>query len=121
MRHPVAQFFEVGQVAGQWSRQFYWQMVTICVCSEKDRHNQLQHVLTSFDKYESSKDLGEGVIPIHQDCNIYISELDPSVEQEFILAKNRQAYLVCIEGSLSINDNTHLVARDAIEVRRLNP
>ncbi|CAK9225661.1 unnamed protein product [Sphagnum troendelagicum] len=86
------------------------------IFDEKERHNQLQHVLTSFDKYESSKDLGEGVIPIHQDCNIYVAELDPSVEQEFILAKNRQAYLVCIEGSLTINDNTHLMARDATEI-----
>jgi hypothetical protein len=84
---------------------------------KEDRHNKIQQVVTDFKRYENEKDLGEGIIPIHQDCNIYVSEADPAVDQDFVLAKGRQAYLVCIEGKLSISDLVHLNTRDAVEVR----
>lgn len=86
------------------------------IARKADRHNKIQHVLTDFKRYASEKDLGEGVIPIHQDCNMYVSEADPGVEQGFVLAKRRQAYVVCIEGKLSVSDSVHLDARDAMEV-----
>lgn len=73
--------------------------------------------MTSFDKYASDKDLGEGVIPINQDCNIFVSEADPGVEQEYVLSANRQLYMVCIEGQLNASDLVQLEARDAVEVR----
>lgn len=85
---------------------------------KEDRHNTLQHVLTDFRRYEGEKDLGEGVIPIHQDCNIFVSEADPGVDQQFVLSKGRQAYLVCIEGKLSVSDLANLDTRDAVEVCR---
>lgn len=91
------------------------------VCSKTDRHNKLQHVLTSFNNVRSDKDSGEGVIPINQDCNIYVSEADPDVQQEFLLSKNRQAYLVCIEGGLSVCESVQLETRDAVEVRNIHP
>lgn len=84
--------------------------------SKSDRHNKLQHVLTSYDRYEQKEDTHEGVIPIHQDVDGYVSEADPGVEQEFVLGKKRQGYLVCIEGGLTVND-TKLDARDAVEAR----
>lgn len=87
------------------------------VARSEDRHNKIQHVLTDFKRYESEKDLGEGVIPIHQDCNIYVSEADPGVDQDFVLAKRRQAYVVCIEGKLAVSDSVRLDTRDAVEVR----
>lgn len=86
------------------------------IVRKEDRHNKLQQVLTDFKRYENEKDLGEGVIPIHQDTNIYVSEADPGVEQAFLLSKKRQAYLVCIEGKLDVGDHVHLDTRDAVEV-----
>lgn len=91
-------------------------VVTTWVVRKEDRHNKIQHILTDFKKYENEKDLGEGVIPIHQDCNMYVSEADPGVEQAFLLGKKRQAYVVCIEGKLSVSDSVHLDTRDAVEV-----
>ena len=85
-------------------------------CSKEDRHNKIQQVVTDFKRYEGDKDLGEGVIPIHQDCNIYVSEADAAVDQHFVLSKARQLYLVCIEGKLSVSDVVHLDTRDAVEV-----
>jgi quercetin 2,3-dioxygenase len=45
-----------------------------------------------------------------------VSESDPGKTFEISLAKGRQAYLLCIEGSLNIN-GTGLAARDAAELR----
>jgi redox-sensitive bicupin YhaK (pirin superfamily) len=87
------------------------------VWKQEDRHNKIQHVVTSFDKYASDKDLGEGVIPINQDCNIFVSEADPGVEQEYVLSANRQLYMVCIEGQLNASDLLQLEARDAVEIK----
>lgn len=47
---------------------------------------------------------------------MYVSEADPGVAQDFVLSKNRQAYLVCIEGKLSVSDLVNLDTRDAVEV-----
>ncbi|KAL3693211.1 hypothetical protein R1sor_006862 [Riccia sorocarpa] len=86
------------------------------VWRKEDRHNQLQHVVTDFKKLECAEDQHTGVIPIHQDVNMYVSEADQGVSQTFTLQKKRQAYLVCIEGNLSVN-GTNMSARDAMEVR----
>eukprot|EP00850_Spirogloea_muscicola_P008526 SM000045S16271 [mRNA] locus=s45:665255:667199:+ [translate_table: standard] len=83
------------------------------VFSKAARHNKLQHVLTSVDVVE--EDSGSGVFPVHQDANIYVSEMDPGFVQEYILQKQRQLYLVCIEGGLSLGSGHVLRARDAIE------
>lgn len=91
-------------------------LIAAWIVRKEDRHNKLQHVLTDFKRYENEKDLGEGVIPIHQDTNMYVSEADPGVEQAFLLSKQRQAYLVCIEGKLDVGDHVHLDTRDAVEV-----
>lgn len=85
------------------------------IFKKEDRHNKLQHVLTSYENYENAKDNGIGVIPIHQDANIYLSEADASLQQEFLLQKKRQAYIVCIEGSLLVNQ-VLMQARDAVEI-----
>ena len=37
-----------------------------------------------------------------QDANVFVSESDAGVRHELVLAPGRQAYLVCIEGSLSV-------------------
>ncbi|KAJ7541707.1 hypothetical protein O6H91_10G072200 [Diphasiastrum complanatum] len=91
------------------------------VFSKEDRHNKIHHVATTYDGHNGAaplhEDIGEGIIPIHQDVNIYISEPDADVEQEFVLQRKRQAYLVCIEGALSVNRSYELQARDALEIK----
>lgn len=86
------------------------------VWSKKERHNKLQHLVTGFSKSESNEDAHSGVIPIHQDANFYVSEADAGFSQTFQLQPKRQAYLVNIEGSVSVN-GTKVAARDGIEIR----
>ncbi|MCO5563639.1 hypothetical protein L7F22_017286 [Adiantum nelumboides] len=87
------------------------------VFMREDRHNKLHHVVTSYKNYiNTEKDEGVGIIPIHQDANIYIAELDKDFTQEFILQRRRQLYLVCIEGSLCVNKTVSMDERDALEV-----
>eukprot|EP00250_Pteridium_aquilinum_P025935 c3191_g1_i1 orf=74-835(-) len=87
------------------------------VFKREDRHNKLHHVVTSYNNYnDAQEDEGMGIIPIHQDANIFISELDADFTQEFIVQRRRQLYLVCIEGSLSVNKIVDMEARDALEV-----
>ncbi|KAJ7566726.1 hypothetical protein O6H91_02G116300 [Diphasiastrum complanatum] len=87
------------------------------VFSKEDRHNKLQHVATSYDGPGLHKDTGEGIIPMHQDVNIYVSEAEAGAVQEFVLQSKRQAYLVCIEGALSANESCNITARDALEIK----
>lgn len=86
--------------------------------AKADRHNKFQQVVTSYTRHE--EDTGSGLIPIHQDVNMFVAELDAGVSQSLPLRKGRQAYGVCIEGGVSVGDGSteqHLVARDAFEVR----
>lgn len=71
------------------------------------RHNKWFHIVSSAD--------GDAPIKIHQDANIYVLELEEGKTIEFPVSKNRQAYLVQIEGSSSINE-TILEAKDALEI-----
>ena len=44
-----------------------------------------------------------GAFQINQDANVFVSELTKGNQIEFVASKNRQGYLVCIEGLLNIN------------------
>lgn len=50
-----------------------------------------------------------------QDANVFVSEADADVSQEIKLGQNRQAYLICIEGDLAVNE-VDLTMRDAIKM-----
>ena len=50
-----------------------------------------------------------------QDANVFVSEADAGVLQEICLDQNRQAYLICIEGNLAVNE-VELSIRDAVEI-----
>lgn len=50
-----------------------------------------------------------------QDANVFVSEAEAGVSQEISLDQNRQAYLICIEGDLAVNE-VELTIRDAIEI-----
>ncbi|CAI5975823.1 unnamed protein product [Closterium sp. NIES-64] len=95
--------------------------------SKGDRHNKLQQVVTSYDRYGSNKDAGSGIIPVNQDVNIFVSEMDGSLpgaaarSLEYTLQTGRQMYLLCIEGGLTVTSKESgikemLDARDALEV-----
>ncbi len=66
-----------------------------------------------------SSQSGDAPIKINQDVNIYVLELSDSKEIEFVVAENRQAYLVQIEGQSSIN-GLQLNAKDAMEITEEN-
>ena len=46
---------------------------------------------------------------------MFVSEADAGVLQVISLDQNRQAYLICIEGDLAVNE-VQLSMRDAIEI-----
>ena len=50
-----------------------------------------------------------------QDANVFVSEADAGVSQEITLGRDRQVYLVCIEGDLAANE-VNLTMRDALEI-----
>ena len=50
-----------------------------------------------------------------QDANVFVSEVDAGVSQDILLGQDRQAYLICIEGGLAVNE-VDLSMRDAIEI-----
>lgn len=50
-----------------------------------------------------------------QDANVFVSEPDAGVSQPITLGPNRQAYLICIEGNLHVND-VALSTRDAVQM-----
>ncbi|MBL3519649.1 pirin family protein [Arcobacter lanthieri] len=59
----------------------------------EERENKLLNIVSSQN--------GESSIKIYQDINIYVSELDKSLE--FNINENRQIYFVQIEGTATIN------------------
>lgn len=57
-------------------------------------------------------------VRLHQDCNVYVSELDPQREVQLPLQCSRQAYVICAEGSATVNGEARtLYMRDALEVK----
>jgi len=70
--------------------------------SPNDRLNKIQHLVGHEDKLAE----GSAIIPIHQDANILVSELEVNKDVSYTLNSSRQAYLICIEGSLSLTTNT---------------
>lgn len=72
----------------------------------KDRKNKWLQIV------RGSK--GEAPIQIHQDANLYVTELDKDMEVSFPVADDRQVYLLQIEGSSMIN-NEMLSAKDALQ------
>jgi redox-sensitive bicupin YhaK (pirin superfamily) len=47
--------------------------------------------------------------------NVYVSEADPGKSQKIVLEEGRQAYLVAMEGGLTVAD-VQLSERDAVEL-----
>lgn len=49
-----------------------------------------------------------------QDANVFVSECDAGMKFDLALGAKRQAYLICIEGDLAVN-NEQMTTRDAAE------
>ena len=72
-----------------------------------DRENKWLHIVSSKAR--------NAPIKINQDMNIYVLELEKGKEIDFKVNEGRQAYLVQIEGSSSIN-TIELNKRDGMEI-----
>ncbi|KAL4434154.1 hypothetical protein ABPG75_000595 [Micractinium tetrahymenae] len=85
-----------------------------------DRHNKLLHILGGTGAVPAWPGLQKGrCITLHQDANVFVSENDAGVQHDITLGAGRQAYLVCMEGSLTVatgESETHMKQRDAAEL-----
>lgn len=73
----------------------------------QDRENKWLHIV--------SNEGGKAPVQIHQDMNIFVLSLEKDTQIEYSLEKDRQAYLIQIEGSGSINE-LPLQMKDAAEI-----
>ena len=73
----------------------------------EERQNKLLNIVSSQQ--------GSAKVKIHQDVNIYASELEATMSLEHPIAQDRQVYFVQIEGASLIN-KVELNAGDALEI-----
>lgn len=74
------------------------------------RKNQLQHLVSSVQDSSTSTP-----VEIEQDCDAYVTELDLGKVVQLEIPKGRMAYLLCIEGGVSVNGK-QLARHDAAEI-----
>lgn len=77
--------------------------------TKEQRENKLLHII--------SPENGDAAIKLHQDINIFVSELDAEKVLEFKIEPERQIYFVQIEGSSDVNGTT-LNNGDAMEITK---
>lgn len=77
--------------------------------TKEQRENRILNIVSSLE--------GNAEVKLHQDVNIYVSELEEGKSVEFRLNKTRQVYFVQIEGSSKVN-GTVLDNGDAMEIRQ---
>lgn len=83
---------------------------------KSDRHNTLLHLLGGIGSLPAWADIGKpSSVVLQQDANVFVSEADAGVKFDVPLEKGRQAYVVCIEGSMVVGEEK-LKMRDACEV-----
>jgi redox-sensitive bicupin YhaK (pirin superfamily) len=76
----------------------------------EDRNETWLPIATWYDNAES-----KAPIKIHSDINMYASILPAGKSIDFQVAKDRQAYLMLIDGAISVKDIS-LKSRDALEI-----
>lgn len=82
-----------------------------------DRHNRLLHLIGGTGTMPAWPNVnGPSTIQLHQDCNVFVSEVDPGHETRFELGARRQVYLIVAEGSVAVN-GTPLATRDGAKIR----
>lgn len=75
--------------------------------TSEQRHNKWLNIVSSQE--------GHANVKIHQDVNIYVSQLDEGKQLYFSIEKERQIYFVQIEGKSRVNKEK-LCASDALEI-----
>lgn len=75
--------------------------------NEEDRKNKWLNIVSNKD--------GDAEVKINQDSNLYVVELDEGKEIDFPVGKERQGYLVQIEGDSTIN-SIEINERDGLEI-----
>ncbi len=74
---------------------------------EVERKNKLLKIV--------SNQQGNARVKIHQDVDIYVSELEKDQSIHYQIAKNKQIYFVLIEGKIIVN-NIELTQSDALQI-----
>jgi len=82
----------------------------------EDRKNKLLQIMNGETNDGKPNNDTNAPIRLHQDVNIYVSELDHGKTISYDLGKDRQAYLVCPEGSVKINGVVELETRAAVRL-----
>lgn len=77
---------------------------------KNDRLNKLLHMICGL------KTQGLAPIQLHQDVNVFASELEKDKEVVYKLKEDRQAYLVNIEGTLKVNNVLELETRSSVRI-----
>lgn len=81
-----------------------------------DRHNRLLHILGGTGAIPSWPSVhSPNSIKLNQDANVFVSENDPGTRFDVPLGAGRQAYVVCIEGDMTVNGE-QLAQRDGARV-----
>lgn len=79
--------------------------------TNEDRKNKLLNIISS------SKNKEKAPLHVYQDFNAYVSELDDKTKKiSFKLEKDRQAYIYCFEGEVSMEGFPGLKERDSLKV-----
>jgi redox-sensitive bicupin YhaK (pirin superfamily) len=66
--------------------------------------NKLRHLVTNING--KSEDWAKVPVKVHQDVDCYTAELEAGAQIIFELPKGRMAYIVCIEGGVSVASET---------------
>lgn len=83
------------------------------MCGSQNMVGEWQHLVSDVESKASTP------VKICTDANIMVLKLEPGAAQELIVEPNRQAYLLCIEGTASISlDDAQVSVRqhDAVEI-----
>jgi redox-sensitive bicupin YhaK (pirin superfamily) len=76
----------------------------------EDRFDRWMPLATGYDNKEN-----DAPIKIHQDVNVYATILSAGKSIDFKVGADRQAYMVCLEGTADVG-GIHLDTRDALEI-----
>lgn len=89
----------------------YGSMVGDAAATEA-RKNQWAHVVSDVKGKETTP------VQINQDCNVFVTELSASTPSPpLALAANRQAYMLCVEGEVTMSSGNVLRQHDAAEYK----
>lgn len=67
------------------------------VGDEPARTNKFAHIVSDTNKTDIATP-----VKINQDVNIFVTEMDAGLTLPFVVSKNRMAYLLCMEGEVSV-------------------